>query len=80
MHLLKPSKSKGDFVTNLRTTINILKDTCRYVPKTAFKRPNSSNKFKGYLSKSQSTVGMEIEIESDEILLDEPIGFSFDLE
>jgi hypothetical protein len=79
MHLLKPSKSKGDFVTNLRTTISILTDTCRYVPKTAFKRPNSSNKFKRSLSKPQSTFGMEMEIESDEILLDEPLGISFDL-
>lgn len=79
MHLLKPSKSKGDFVTNLRTTISILTDSCRYVPKTAFKRPNSSNKIKRSLSKSQSTFGMELEIESDEVLLDEPVGFCFDL-
>jgi hypothetical protein len=79
MHLLKPSKSKGDFVTNLRTTINILTDTCRYVPKTAFKRPNSSNKFKMSLSKSQSQSTFGIEIESDDIILDDPVGFSFDL-
>jgi hypothetical protein len=31
------------------------------------------------LSKSQPTFGMELEIESDEILLDEPVGISFDL-
>jgi hypothetical protein len=79
MHLLKPSKTKSNFVTNLRTTISILADTCRYVPKSAFIRPNSSNKFKMPLSKSQPTFGMELEIESDEILLDEPVGISFDL-
>ena len=77
MHLLKPSKTKSNFVTNLRTTISILTDTCRYVPKSAFIRPTSSTQIKRSSSSIQPF--FEMEIESDEILLDEPVGISFDL-
>jgi hypothetical protein len=42
MFVLKPDNSQGRFVSNLRTTICVLKNSCKLVPKTAFKRPITS--------------------------------------
>ncbi len=48
MFVLKPkdtlNKDKGNFVDNLRQTIGILTNSCRWVPKTAFQRNDSKRK------------------------------------
>jgi hypothetical protein len=78
MHLLKPTNNKGRFVTNLRATVRILKDSCRYVPKTAFKRPITSVSVTRSLS-TQAVHELELELESEidaeeVIVLDEPMA------
>jgi hypothetical protein len=79
MHLLKPLNKKGKFVTNLRTTVRILKDSCRYVPRTAFKRPVTSVTINRSLSTQSTQAVYELdfelksEIEAEEVIvLDEP--------
>jgi hypothetical protein len=47
MFVLKPEmigteKEKGNFVDNLRNTIEILTDSCKVIPPTAFKRINNN--------------------------------------
>jgi hypothetical protein len=47
MFILKPDvpdKRKGNFVDNLRQTIGILTNSCRWVPKTAFQRNDSKRR------------------------------------
>jgi hypothetical protein len=48
MFVLKPkdtsNKDKGNFVDNLRQTIGILTNSCRWVPRTAFQRNDSKRR------------------------------------
>lgn len=90
MFILKPAatsptnKYRGNFVDNLRSTIEILTYSCKWVPKTAFKRtttttdgcsshvtiprPNTAHS----VTWSQQ-LEMEMEVE-DCVVLDEPVG------
>lgn len=77
MFVLKPENNPGRFVTNLRTTICVLKNSCKFVPKTAYKRPITASTIKRVPSvKSIQELEMELEMESEEnfIVLDEPVS------
>jgi hypothetical protein len=81
MFVLKPENEQGNFVSNLRKTTQVLTNTCKIIPKTAYRRsarclkkiePLSLNQHK---MEMEVEVEMETEIETDEVvILQEPTG------
>lgn len=72
MFVLKPENNQGRFVSNLRTTICVLKNSCKLVPKTAFKRPVTSVTIKKVPIQSSYEIEFEPETDDDFVVLDEP--------
>ncbi len=60
MFVLKPDtskqKDKGNFVDNLRQTIGILTNSCRWVPKTAFQRNDTKRRTNDRLTLPDVTI------------------------
>jgi hypothetical protein len=75
MFVLKPENEQGNFVSNLRKTTQVLTNTCKIIPKTAYRRSARCLKKIEPLSLNQHKMEMETEIETDEVvILQEPTG------